>query len=213
MALSYKPNNAHLDDETPLPPALSIDNGSINDNDDAEAADVVPTKPWYKQTRVHIAFLSIWAMALIIAAATIFRPGGPGNNEASVFQSSQATSITSDNIEPTFFPTFYPTISPVVSAVVEEVTVNKDPPAMEEEIVIEEVDDSEEEMTVTVPTPTAKPTFDFKFPDSFNTPTPPPVTTGFPTTYMPTNQQTVTVSTEITSGATMPCREGEDCFD
>ena len=89
----------------------------------------------------------------------------------------------------------------------------KDPPAEETEIVIEEVDDGEEEITVTVPTPTAKPTFDFKFPDSFNTPTPPPVTTGFPTTYMPTNQQTVTVSTEITSGATMPCREGEDCFD
>jgi hypothetical protein len=209
MALSYKPDNGHLDDETPLPPppaALSIDNGSINDNDEA-ASDVVPTTtPWYKQTRVHIAFISIWAMALIVAAATIFRPGGIGN-KGSVIQSSQATSINSDSTYyPTFYPTFYPTISPVVP-IVEEVTVNsksqKDPPAVEEEIVI--------------PTPTAKPTFGFTFPDQFNTPTSPPVTTGFPTTYMPTeestNQQTVTVSTEVTSGATTPCREGEDCID
>ncbi|KAL7456690.1 hypothetical protein ACHAWC_009013 [Mediolabrus comicus] len=222
MALSYKPDNGHLHDETPLPPppppALSIDNGSINDND--EAADVVPTTtPWYKQTRVHIALLSIWAMALIVAAATIFRPGGIGN-KGSVIQSSQATSINSDSTyNPTFFPTFYPTISPVVP-IVEDVTVNsksqKDPPAVEEEIVVEEEDgDGEVEITVTIPTPTTKPTFGFTFPDQFNTPTPPPVTTGFPTTYMPTeestNQQTVTVSTEVTSGATTPCREGEDC--
>jgi len=220
MALSYKPDNGHLGDETPLPPppppALSIDNGSINDNDnDDAAADVVPTKPWYKQTRVHIAFLSIWAMAVIVAAATIFRPGGIGN-KGSVIQSSQATSINSDT---TYNPTFYPTISPVVP-IVEEVTVNsksqKDPPpAVEEEIVVEEDDGGEEEITVTVPTPTAKPTFGFSFPEQFNTPTPPPVSTGFPTTYMPTDeatdQQTVTVSTEITSGATTPCREGEDC--
>ena len=210
-SLSYKPDNGHLDDETPLPPpppppALSIDNGSINDNDnEAAAADVVPTTtPWYKQTRVHIAFISIWAMALIVAAATIFRPGGIGN-KGSAIQSSQATSINSDSTyNPTFYPTSSPTISPVVP-IVEEVTVNsksqKDPPAVEEEIVI--------------PTPTTKPTFGFTFPDQFNTPTPPPVTTGFPTTYMPTeestNQQTVTVSTEVTSGATTPCREGEDC--
>ncbi len=223
MALSYKPDNGHLDDETPLPPpppALSIDNGSVNDNDDEAAADVVPTKPWYKQTRVHIAFLSIWAMAVIVAAATIFRPGGIGN-KGSVIQSSQATSINSDTTyNPTFFPTFSPTISPVVP-VVEEVTVNsksqKDPPPAEEtEIVVEEEDGGEEETTtVTIPTPTAKPTFGFSFPEQFNTPTPPPVSTGFPTTYMPTDeatdQQTVTVSTEITSGATTPCREGEDC--
>ena len=227
MALSYKLPDGHLDDETPLPPpppALSIDNGSINDNDEADA-DVVPTTPWYKQTRVHITLLAIWALAIVVAAATIFRPGGIGN-KSSAIQSSQATEINSDTT-PTFYPTFYPTISPVVP-VVEEVTVNsksqKDPPPADEtETVVEEVDDGEEETTVTILTPTAKPTFDFKFPDSFNTPTPPPVTTGFPTTNMPTDEatlvpteeatvnNTVTVSTEVTSGATAPCREGEDC--
>lgn len=158
-------------------------------------------------------------MAIIVAAAAIFRPGGIGNTSSAI-QSSQATEITSDTYTPTFYPTFYPTISPVVP-VVEEVAVNsksqKDPPAVEEEeIVVEEEDgDGGEEETITILTPTAKPTFEFKFPDSFNTPTPPPVTTGFPTTNMPTeeatDQQTVTVSTEVTSGATAPCREGEDC--
>ena len=196
---------SHSADEAIPPPPLSIDNGSadglLNNNND-DAAAIASGKSPLQSAKKNIVNISIAVLLVgtVGFAVAMFRPGGPGRPASSI-QSNFGSAIIGPTYYPTYVPTYFPTsyMPTYVPTYTPTVPPTPSPVKPAPELVVVPPTPAPVKPT---PRPTPAPVEQTSYPTS-----PAPVEQTFFPTAAASDQNTVTVSTEVTGPPTLPNRD------